>query len=280
MSITRPLAGPGSQPDDEDGELAFMELPKGMATFSMPQIPEPDVAAAHAPALEKLDEALAALRAAPAPGASITVDLLDLDADNRAFVDQMLGEGEVSIVAGAHVQAQESVLAGVWRIHVVGNDGALIADAIEVGEFPLSVLAAAQDGGAPSLRAIETVAEDDLMNAPAIAAELVDKLAAFAPGTPTHAINLSLLPVSDGDLAYLDARLGQGAVTILSRSYGNCRISSTGVRNAWWVRYFNSREILILNTIEVCRVPDVACAAREDLEDSADRLAEILGVYR
>jgi hydrogenase-1 operon protein HyaF len=280
MSITRPLAGPGSQPDDEDGELAFMELPKGMATFSMPQIPEPDVAADHAPALEKLDEALAALRAAPAPGASITIDLLDLDAGNRAFVDQMLGEGEVSIVAGAHVQAQESVLAGVWRIHVVGNDGALIADAIEVGEFPLSVLAAAEDGGAPSLRAIETVAEDDLMNAPAIAAELVDKLAAFAPGTPTHAINLSLLPVSDGDLAYLDARLGQGAVTILSRGYGNCRISSTGVRNAWWVRYFNSREILILNTIEVCRVPDVACAAREDLEDSADRLAEILGVYR
>jgi len=280
MSITRPLAGPGSQPDDEDGELAFMELPKGMATFSMPQIPEPEAAAAHAPALEKLDEALAALRAAPAPGASITIDLLDLDAGNRAFVDQMLGEGEVSIVAGAHVQAQESVLAGVWRIHVVGNDGALIADAIEVGEFPLSVLAAAEDGGAASLHAIETVAEDDLMNAPAIAAELVDKLAAFAPGTPTHAINLSLLPVSDDDLAYLDARLGQGAVTILSRGYGNCRISSTGVRNAWWVRYFNSREILILNTIEVCRVPDVACAAREDLEDSADRLAEILGVYR
>ncbi|ADP70247.1 HupH hydrogenase expression protein [Rhodomicrobium vannielii ATCC 17100] len=280
MSITRPLAGPGSQPDDEDGDLAFMELPKGMATFSMPQIPEPEVAAAHAAALEKLDAALEALRAAPAPGTSITIDLLDLDADNRAFVDQMLGEGEVSIVAGSHVQAQESVLAGVWRIHVVGSDGALIADAIEVGEFPLSVLAAAQDAGAPTLRALDAVAEDDLMNAPSIAAELADKLAAFAPGTPPHAINLTLLPVSDGDLAYLDARLGQGAVTILSRGYGNCRISSTGVRNAWWVRYFNSREILILNTIEVCRVPDVACAAREDLEDSAERLAEILGVYR
>ncbi|MBT3072059.1 hydrogenase expression/formation protein [Rhodomicrobium sp. Az07] len=280
MSITRPLAGPGSQPDDEEGELAFMELPKGMATFSMPPIPEPEVAAAHTAALDKLDAALEALRAAPAPGTSITVDLLDLDADNRAFVDEMLGEGEVSIVAGNHVQAQEAVLAGVWRIHVVGSDGALIADAIEVGEFPLSVLGAAQEAGAPTLRAIDTVAEDDLMNAPSIAAELADRLAAYAPGTPTHAINLSLLPVSDGDIAYLDARLGQGAVTILSRGYGNCRISSTGVRNAWWVRYFNSREILILNTIEVCRVPEVACAAREDLEDSAERLAEILGVYR
>jgi len=280
MTIARPIAGPGSQPDDEDGELAFLELPKGMATFSMPSIPEPEVAAAHTAALAKLDAALEALRTAPSPGTSITIDLADLDAENRAFVDQMLGEGEVSIVAGAQVQAQESVLAGVWRIHVVGSDGALVCDAIEIGEFPLSVLAAAQDAGIPALRALDAVAEDDLMNAPSIAAELADKLATYAPGTPPHAINLSLLPVSDGDLAYLDARLGDGSVTILSRGYGNCRISSTGVRNAWWVRYFNSREILILNTIEVCRVPQVACAAREDLEDSADRLAEILGVYR
>ncbi len=116
----------------------------------------------------------------------------------------------------------------------------------------------------------------DLMNAPALA----DKLATFKPDAPVHVINLTLLPVSDGDPAYLDKRLGQGAVTILSRGYGNCRISSTAVKNAWWVRYFNSRESLILNTIEVTRIPGVACAAVQDLEDSAERLAEILEVYR
>ena len=120
----------------------------------------------------------------------------------------------------------------------------------------------------------------DLMNAPALAAEQADKLATFKPDAPVHVINLTLLPVSDGDLAYLDKRLGQGAVTILSRGYGNCRISSTAVKNAWWVRYFNSRESLILNTIEVTRIPGVACAAVQDLEDSAERLAEILEVYR
>ena len=73
---------------------------------------------------------------------------------------------------------------------------------------------------------------------------------------------------------------GQGTVTILSRGYGNCRISSTGVRNAWRVRYFNSREVVILDTIEITDVPQVACAAPEDLEDSAQRLGEILEVYR
>ncbi len=118
------------------------------------------------------------------------------------------------------------------------------------------------------------------MNAPALVSELAHKLAAYNPGAAPHVINLSLLPVSDGDLDFLDRKLGQGAVTILSRGYGNCRISSTAVKNAWWVRYFNAREAVILNTIEVTRLPGVACAAAQDLEDSAERLAEILEVYR
>ena len=191
-----------------------------------------------------------------------------------------MGEGEVSIIAGAAIQVQESVLTGVWRVHEVDESGALAGDVIEVGEFPLRVLQAAQDATETNLRPLDAAAMADLMNAPALAAELADKLATFKPDAPVHVINLTLLPVSEGDLAYLDKRLGQGAVTILSRGYGNCRISSTAVKNAWWVRYFNSREALILNTIEVTRIPGVACAAVQDLEDSAERLAEILEVYR
>ena len=67
---------------------------------------------------------------------------------------------------------------------------------------------------------------------------------------------------------------------ILSRGYGNCRISSTATRNVWWVQFFNSQETLILNTIEICEVPEVACAAQEDIDESAERLDEILAVYR
>jgi rubredoxin len=59
---------------------------------------------------------------------------------------------------------------------------------------------------------------------------------------------------------------------ILSRGYVNCRITSTATRNVWWVQYFNSQETLILNTIEISGVPEVACAAQEDIDDSAQRL--------
>ena len=279
MNKTRPLTGPGSQTPDEDGDFAFMEMPKGMHTYSMPEMPEPEDSVAFRPALQKLEAVLSALRSTPEPGQSIEIDLKDLDAANRAFIDQAMGEGEVSIIAGASIQVQELVLPGVWRVHEVDESGALIGDMIEVGEFPQRVLMVAQDAAEAGLRPLDAAATD-LMNAPALAAELADKLATFQPDAAPHVINLTLLPVSDGDLDYLDKRLGQGPVTILSRGYGNCRISSTGVKNAWWVRYFNARESLILNTVEVTRIPGVACAAVQDLEDSAGRLAEILEVYR
>ncbi|MBI4724046.1 MAG: hydrogenase expression/formation protein [Rhodomicrobium sp.] len=281
MSGFNGLPGPGSQPHDEDGaEFAYMEMPKGMRTYAMPEVPEKEDAQAFRPALLKLDEVLDALRAAPPPGTTVEICVDALNAANRDFIGQLLGEGEVSIIAGPSIQAQESVLAGVWRLHEVDENGTLTGDRIEAGDFPASVLKMAQEAAGPYLCPVDGVAAPNLMNAPAIATELAEKLAAYRQGDPAHVINLSLLPLTEEDSAYLDGRLGQGAVTILSRGYGNCRISSTAVKNAWWVRYFNSREALILNTIEIATIPAVGCAAKEDLEDSAERLAEILGVYR
>ena len=120
----------------------------------------------------------------------------------------------------------------------------------------------------------------NVVNAPALVTELEGRIAAWRPGVPAHAVNLTLLPLTDEDLAFLDERVGPGTVTILSRGYGNCRITSTATRNTWRVRYFNSREAIVLDSIEVVDVPGVACAAEEDLRDSAQRLGEILGAYQ
>ena len=273
--------GPGSQPGSEEGEeLSYMEMPKGMRTYSMPDVPEKEEAQAFGPALEKLDAVLDALRSTPAPGSTLTIGLNTLDKTNRDFISQLLGEGEVSIIAGTAIQAQEAVLTGVWRIYEVDQSGSLTDDRIEVGDFPASILKAAQDAAGPALLPADGISDPNIMNAPALLTELADKVASYRDGDAPHVVNLSLLPMTDEDSAFLDRCLGTGAVTILSRGYGNCRISSTEVKNAWWVRYFNSREALILNTIEIVKIPAVACAAKEDLEDSAQRLTEILGVYR
>lgn len=275
--INMGVVGPGTQPADADGaELSYMEMPKAMRTYAMPAVPEPDE-------VEDIGSALALLaevRDALAEGKSASFDLGGLDRQNRAFVDQVLGDGEVSIVAGSSIQAQESVLAGVWRVYELDAAGRLQSDTIEVGGFPRCVLLAAQDATAPALTPHDGPLPAMVYNAPALVTEMADKLAAWRPGADAHVINLSLLPLSDEDVSYLDARLGPGSVTVLSRGYGNCRISSTGTRNGWYVRYFNSREAVILNTIEITGIPSVACAAPEDLEDSAQRLGEILDVYR
>ena len=115
-----------------------------------------------------------------------------------------------------------------------------------------------------------------VMNAPAILTELEDHIHLWKPGTAAHVVNLTLLPLSPQDLAVIDQTLGQGPIQILSRGYGNCRIVHTEVPLTWRVSYFNSQDALILDTVEVTDLPEVACAAREDLEDSHERLADML----
>lgn len=46
--------------------------------------------------------------------------------------------------------------------------------------------------------------------------------------------------------------------------------------NLWWVQYYNSQDVLILNTLEVVDLPEVVRAAQQDIDDSRERLSEIL----
>jgi hydrogenase-1 operon protein HyaF len=272
-----PLAGPGSQPAEDDGaELDLLEFPKDMRVFAAPILPEPD----EVSGVEKALDALDAVRLALDEGRAAVIDITELDAANRDFINQALGEGEVSIIAGQTMQVQESVFAGVWRVHVAGEDGRLQRDLIEIGMFPAEVAGIAASGALESTRPHRGAVPKGVLNALAIVTELDARIASYQPGQPAYAINLTLLPQTDEDMEFLEARLGAGSVTILSRGYGNCRVASTGTRNAWWVRYFNARDAIVLNTIEVVGIPEVACAAPEDLRDSGQRLGEVLAVFR
>ena len=76
----------------------------------------------------------------------------------------------------------------------------------------------------------------------------------------------------------LDAVLGAGRVSLSSRGYGTCRVTSTRLQNCWRVRHFNSEGRPILDSIEVTEAPVAVLAAQEDIADSAVRLGEILAV--
>ncbi len=244
-----------------------------------PFLPEPAQVHNAASAIDAMNWLQHALNTYP-QRASAAADITGLNAENRDLTSQILGEGEVSAQYRGKltVKMQESVLAGVWRTLCVDDENQLIRDLVEVGDVPALARLAGGALDLPPLGDLE--APPGVINAVPLLAEISPHLAGYEPGQSAHIINLTLLPVSPEDLEFLDQTLAIGPVSILSRGYGDCRITSTGYQNVWWVRYYNSTGKLILNTLEVVDIPTVACAAPEDLQSSAERLQHRMEPYR
>ena len=279
-TISLPIFGQGSQPPEQDGSaLEYLQMPEEMATYAMPQI-SADLNTVDLTQAKSLLQQLQ-LNLAAFPLICRSINLTQLDAGNRRFIDELLGEGEVSMICSGrqNLHIQESVLAGVWRLQKWNAGNRIEHDALEIGIIPQQIVKSSFAGAASQIDTTWTALPEGVMNAPPLLAELNAKIAGYRSGGEAHIINLSLLPQTDQDLAFLSQRLGNGSVTILSRGYGNCRITATGTTFVWWVQYFNSQDTLILNTLEVSDVPSVACASPEDIADSCERLQEILKVY-
>ncbi len=277
------LVGPGSQPADSDGaKMEFMNMPSGMTTFEAPMVPEPDEIEGLEAAISMTEDMLNALKSYHVGDRAHVIELDHLDEKNRVFYNQLLGDGEVSVQCNGEINAriQESVLAGVWRVQYMDDQKNIIRDTMEIADVPGIVSEMTFQNAAENLDVSQLTIPDDVYNAAPLLAEISDKLPEYTKTRNVHVINLSLLPHTEEDIKYLSDTLGIGSIIILSRGYGNCRISSTTTKNVWWVQYFNSQDSLILNTLEISKVPDVACASQEDLEDSAIRLDQILEIYR
>ena len=275
-------AGPGSQPLEDEG-LAFMPMPRAepLVTPIPPEDAAPDEMSAAADVVEQLLESLQGFR--PGNGAAPRFSLKAMAPGALRALNESLGQGEVSAVVGSgngahgwHVQ--ETAFAGVWRVQREDGRGGLAEDILEADDMPAVVKEAATRANGARLDA--ALLPEGVMNAPALVNELRHQAHVFRPGRPAHVVNLSLLPLSPADHEGLDAMLGEGPVAILSRGFGNCRVTSTRARGVWRVRYYNSMNTLILDTIEVVDIPESARAAAEDLEDSRARLRDLLSWLR
>jgi hydrogenase-1 operon protein HyaF len=265
--------GPGSQPVDDAAD--FIRLPQMMSAFQMPAHPVDASAAALAEARAFLADLHGAAARHDFDGeAFLSRDVTALSAEALALVNEAFGEGEVAgIIDEPAVRLQETAFPGFWRVRGFDGDGALASDVVEVAAVPAVIREAALLGS--RCRLAKKLAGPGVMNGPALLTELA-AASARGDGAPTHVINLTLLPVTPEDIDWLVAALEIGPVTLLSRGYGNCRITSTRLRHTWWVQYFNSMNALILNTIEVAPVPEAALAAPDDFADSLERLGEWL----
>ena len=271
--------GPGSQ-DEGDMVLDYMKMPGAMHTYDMPILPEAEDVQSCPQAVAVLEQLQHALDHYEVDQPSSRFSIKSLPAPDLSLLNNLLGEGEVSIrIEGTEAyQIQETVMAGVWRVRSwIGEE--LSSDVIEVADIPAAVreLSFSQaEPLTPKLASLPT----NLLNAPSVLVEIAEVSEKYSQDkTPIpHVINLSLLPFSPEDHGCLTYFTGTGPVTMLSRGYGNCRITATNVENLWRVQYYNSTDQLILDTLEIVDISAVGCAAPEDLEDSAERLHEIRDV--
>jgi hydrogenase-1 operon protein HyaF len=206
--------------------------------------------------------------------------LEELDEEGRAAVADILGEGDVWAKVGVGSgfwRVVESILPGVWRLESTTADGGT-RECIEVGPAPQPILQAAADLPRATLD-IPAQMPQGAMNAPSLLFELQERSAKYRPGSENHVINFTLLPLTEADAEVLTAVLGQIPLVIRSGGFGSSRVFATGLRHVWAVQYVNNMGSVILDTLEVGGVPVSVLAAREDFEDSAARLAEVLEAF-
>ncbi|MBB4382551.1 hydrogenase expression/formation protein [Bradyrhizobium sp. SBR1B] len=204
--------------------------------------------------------------------------LANLSGAERKLIGELLGKGEVTGVVGlpdgSLAEIRESVLAGIWRVRI-GTEPS--HEYVEVGAIPRLVRRAAADLTSPNL--VIGTPPDGAMNVQPVLAEIRERASVWRFGMYAHVINLTLMPMSRIDLAFLQQRLGEGPVQLVFHGYGTCRVRATGIRNVWSVQFFNSTGNIILDTLEIGGVPIVALAAEDDFQDSAERMQEIIKAY-
>jgi hydrogenase-1 operon protein HyaF len=256
----------------------YLPLPHSVAVYTPPQLPDdPALRAAG----EGWIERLAALLDSCTPGGPPqTINLTTITPDERRFLDEVLRSGEVSALAFGTplLQAEETVFAGLWRIRGGERGQPGFTDYLEAADIPTILRTRAATGPLP-LPDPESIPET-VTNAPHVLAELIARSAVYTATGKTHQLNLDLVPMSDTELTWLVNMLGEGPVVIISAGYGACRIRSTKLAGTWWVQYSNASDALILNSLEITPIPAVACAAPEDIADSAKRLRELRGLYQ
>jgi hydrogenase-1 operon protein HyaF len=268
---------PGQTPAQEEESLRLLDMPVGQA---QPRRSAKAVSTLSPAARAVLEEAATALRR-HAEGARepIRINLRSLDANDRDTVLDVLGEGDVWAQLGGNVayEMSESVLPGLWHIEATAQDGSK-TEWLEVAEIPQVVVTATERMPRDAI-SIPAQMPQGAMNSIALLTELQERSASYRPGEENHVINFTLLPITEADAEVLTTVLGQIPLVIRGGGYGSCRIFATGLRHVWAVQYMNSMNKVILDTLEIGGVPLAARAAREDFEDSASRLGEIILAY-
>jgi hydrogenase-1 operon protein HyaF len=278
QSYPLPVIALGAGPLSGERPPFVDPLPVLLDSADRPQVHSLDDGPGSKEAGDVLMQVLEGLRRYRPGREPVVHSLKGLSADALERLTETLAEGEVSLtVTGSHVfKIAETALPGVWRVRDEDASGQLLGDFLEVADVPSVVRAANEQATCRELSI--GAPPEGAMNVLPLLAELRHRMKTWQRGQPNHVVSFTLLPMSDVDMRFAEAQLKHGPVRAESKGHGRCVIELTGHHNLWSVQYFNNMGAVILDTIEVGDAPAALVAGREDFEDSAQRLAEVLGV--
>lgn len=112
--------------------------------------------------------------------------------------------------------------------------------------------------------------------AKAVLSEVARLLERLSDAGETGAVDLHGLPMTDGDRAELEKRLGRGEIEATVSVAGVSRVWETRYAGVWWVRHFGSDERIAAEEIAVTHVPQILVAHPADIRTAASALRDDL----
>ncbi|SMF97514.1 hydrogenase-1 operon protein HyaF, partial [Methylomagnum ishizawai] len=200
-----PVFGESPFPPQEEDEALAIVSPGEMAVFRMPLRRAPATREEEHAAAAVIAEFLARMDAQEIDGAEQPgFDLHGLPPGVIRVLNETLGEGEVSAKLGDRTEVQETAFAGIWRVRIAGPGNRF---PIHWKPRPCRAGSANGPGVRPASRFRPPARFDER---PALLAEILARAGRYREHGTGHVVNLTLLPMTPEDLAYLDAALGRG----------------------------------------------------------------------
>lgn len=172
-----------------------------------------------------------------------------------------------SIRTGVKARSVRPSFCGLWRVRHLHNRR-LLTDRLEAGSAPTALWQAATADTLPDDSLLPPPVAG-LMNGLPLAHELLAHVR--DPALQPHSINLTQLPLSEADRLFLARLCGHGNIQIRISGYGESQINATALRHLWHVRCLDALKGPLLDSYEICPLPELVLAAPEDLADSRQR---------
>lgn len=113
---------------------------------------------------------------------------------------------------------------------------------------------------------------DAAPNGRALLVELESLLRDLVEEGREGSIDLRSLPLSPGDLEFLERHLGRGEVEAEVSALGPSSVHETAIHGVWWVRHYNSNDEIMAEFLEITHCPDIIRAHPADVRDSLEEL--------